>query len=133
MLASWGLILLSLVLLISLAYRGWNVIFIAPLCAGVALLFNWSEVPIMATYTQVYMPAMGNFLAKFFPLFLLGALFGKLMDDSGSARAIAHAIVDKVGSQRAVRIAAGGRCVHATIAPRSTPTSTAGFSRLTLK
>ncbi len=36
------------------------------------------------------MPALGNYLIKFFPLFLLGAVFGKLIDDSGSARTIAH-------------------------------------------
>ncbi len=95
-------IVLSLVLLITLAYRGWNVIFIAPLCAGVALLFNWTEVPIMATYTQVFMPAMGNFLAKFFPLFMLGAIFGKLMEDSGAARSIAYGIVRMIGAERAI-------------------------------
>lgn len=95
-------IVLSLVLLISLAYRGWNVIFIAPLCAGVAVLFNWAEAPLLATYTQVYMPAMGNFLAKFFPLFLLGAVFGKLMEDSGAAKSIAHGIVSLVGADRAI-------------------------------
>ena len=95
-------IVVSLALLITLAYRGWNVILIAPLCAGVALLFNWSEAPLLATYTQVYMPAMGNFIAKFFPLFLLGAVFGKLMEDSGAARAIAYGIVKLIGPQRAI-------------------------------
>jgi H+/gluconate symporter-like permease len=83
-------ILLSLALLITLAYRGWNVILIAPLCAMVALLFGGLDSPLLATYTQVFMPALGNYLLKFFPLFLLGAVFGKLMDDSGAARAIAH-------------------------------------------
>ncbi|HNE00542.1 MAG TPA: GntP family permease, partial [Plasticicumulans sp.] len=71
-------IVLSLALLIFLAYRGWNVIFIAPFCATVALLFNWGDAPLLATYTQTFMPALGNYFAKFFPLFLLGAVFGKL-------------------------------------------------------
>lgn len=95
-------IIVSLALLIVLAYRGWNVIFIAPLCAAVALLFNWGEAPLLASYTQQYMPAMGNFLAKFFPLFLLGAVFGKLMEDSGAAKSIAQGIVGLVGKQRAI-------------------------------
>ncbi len=95
-------ILVSLGLLIYLAYRGWNVIFIAPFCATVALLFNWGDAPLLATYTQTYMPALGNYFAKFFPLFMLGAVFGKLMDDSGSARAIAHRIVALVGRERVV-------------------------------
>jgi H+/gluconate symporter-like permease len=95
-------IVASLALLIFLAYRGWNVIMIAPVCAGVALLFSWGEAPLLATYTQTFMPALGNYLAKFFPLFLLGAIFGKLMDDSGCARAIAHRIVLWTGRQRAI-------------------------------
>jgi len=36
------------------------------------------------------MPALGNYLIKFLPLFLLGAVLGKLMDDSGCARTIGH-------------------------------------------
>jgi len=48
------------------------------------------------------MPALGSYFATYFPLFLLGAVFGKLMDESGSARAIAHAIVGWVGPERAI-------------------------------
>ena len=95
-------ILVSLALLIALAYRGWNVILIAPICATVGLLFSGLDAPILATYTQVFMPALGNYLIKFFPLFLLGAVFGKLMDDSGCARTIAHKIVEWTGKERAI-------------------------------
>ncbi len=95
-------VVVSLGLLIFLAYRGWNVIMIAPVCAGVALLFSWGEAPLLATYTQTFMPALGNYLAKFFPLFMLGAIFGKLMDDSGCARAIAHQVVTWTGKKRAI-------------------------------
>ncbi|WP_300318377.1 GntP family permease [Accumulibacter sp.] len=95
-------IVVSLVLLIALAYRGWNVILIAPLCAMVGLLFGGLDAPVIATYTQVFMPALGNYLIKFFPLFLLGAVFGKLMDDSGCARTIAHKIVEWTGKERAI-------------------------------
>jgi len=95
-------IVISLGLLIFLAYRGANVILVAPICAGVALLFSWGEAPLLATYTQTFMPALGNYLAKFFPLFMLGAIFGKLMDDSGCARAIAHQIVQWTGKKRAI-------------------------------
>ena len=48
------------------------------------------------------MPAMGGFLITYFPLFLLGALFGKLMNDSGSAYSIARFIVERVGAKHAV-------------------------------
>ena len=95
-------IFVSLALLIFLAHRGWNVIFVAPICATVAILFNWGDLPIFASYTQVYMPALGSYFATYFPLFMLGAVFGKLMDESGSARAIAHRIVGWVGGERAI-------------------------------
>ena len=96
-------ILVSLALLIALAYRGWNVILLAPICALVAAILSLGdETPLLATYTQVFMPALGNYLLKFFPLFLLGAVFGKLMDDSGCARAIAHQIVEWTGKERAI-------------------------------
>lgn len=95
-------ILLSLVLLMYLAYRGISVLLLAPLLALFAILMSGEGAMLLPTYTQVFMKAMGGYMIQFFPLFLLGALFGKLMDDSGSARAIAHAIVAKVGSERAV-------------------------------
>ena len=93
-------VILSLALLIFFAYRGVNVLVLAPLCALLATLFATG--PLLATYTQVFMPALGKYVVTYFPLFLLGAIFGKLMDDSGSARAIAHAIVAKLGAQRAI-------------------------------
>ncbi|MEF7613821.1 GntP family permease [Aquincola sp. MAHUQ-54] len=95
-------IFVSLALLIFLAHRGWNVIFIAPICAGVAILFNLGDLPFFASYTQIFMPALGSYFATYFPLFMLGAVFGKLMDESGSARAIARRIVGWVGAQRAI-------------------------------
>ncbi|MCV2216995.1 GntP family permease [Thauera sp. Sel9] len=95
-------ILLSLVLLMYLAYRGLSVLLLAPLLALLAVLMSGEAALLLPTYTQVFMKAMGGYVIQFFPLFLLGALFGKLMDDSGSARAIAHAIVAKVGSERAI-------------------------------
>ena len=45
--------------------------------------------PLLAHWTQTFMGGAAQFLAQFFPLFLLGALFGKLMEDSGSVEAIA--------------------------------------------
>jgi H+/gluconate symporter-like permease len=48
------------------------------------------------------MESLGGYLVKYFPLFMLGAIFGKLMDDSGSARAISRFIVARLGQQRAM-------------------------------
>ena len=94
-------IVLALVLLMALAYRGVGVLVLAPLCALLAVLFS-PGTPLFASYTQVYMPALGGFVIAFFPLFLLGAVFGKLMEASGAALAIAQATVRWLGVRQAV-------------------------------
>ncbi|EGZ43890.1 GntP family permease [Neisseria wadsworthii] len=95
-------IVLSLVLLMVLAYRGVSVLILAPLLAMLAVLFSAPSNELLGTYTQVFMQGMGGFAIKFFPIFLLGAIFGKLMEDSGAAHSIAHTLVDKLGKQKAL-------------------------------
>lgn len=94
-------IVLALVLLMALAYRGMSVLLLAPLMALLAALFS-PDAPMLASYTQIFMPALGAFVVAFFPLFLLGAVFGKLMEDSGAARVIAQAIVARLGARQAI-------------------------------
>jgi H+/gluconate symporter-like permease len=95
-------IFLSLGLLMYLAYRGISVLILAPILALLAVVMAGDVALMLPVYTQVFMKAMGGYVIQFFPLFLLGALFGKLMQASGSARSIAHAIVQGVGPQRAI-------------------------------
>jgi H+/gluconate symporter-like permease len=93
-------ILVALGLLVWLAFRGWSVLLLAPAAALVAAAI--SREPLLAHWTQTFMGSAANFLAQFFPLFLLGALFGKLMDDSGSVTAIAHFMTERMGPRRAI-------------------------------
>jgi H+/gluconate symporter-like permease len=92
-------ILVSLGLLIWLAYRGWSVLILAPAAALIAAAFAGE--PLLAHWTQTFMVSAARFVGQFFPLFLLGALFGKLMEDSGSVEAIARFMTEKLGPQRA--------------------------------
>src|SRR6478735_2458539 len=93
-------IFVGLGLLIWLSYRGWSVLVLAPLAALIAALFAGE--PLLAHWTQTFMGSAAGFLASFFPLFLLGAVFGKLMDDSGSVQTIAGFMTEKLGPQRAM-------------------------------
>lgn len=93
-------VLLGLIVLMILAYRGWSILLLAPLAAAIAALFAGE--PLLAHWTQTFMGSAARFVALFFPLFLLGALFGKLMDDSGSVDAIAEFMTTTLGPQRAV-------------------------------
>ncbi len=93
-------ILVGLGLLIWLAYRGWSVLLLAPAAALVAAAF--AREPLLAHWTQTFMGSGARFIAQFFPIFLLGALFGKLMEDSGSVAAIADFMTEKLGKRRAI-------------------------------
>ncbi|NYS80162.1 MULTISPECIES: GntP family permease [Halomonadaceae] len=95
-------IVISLLLLMFLAYRGISVLLLAPLMAGLAVLLSGDAAFLLPIYTDTFMGALGNYVIQFFPLFLLGALFGQLMADSGAAQSIANGIVKKLGTHHVV-------------------------------
>src|SRR5262245_21560985 len=93
-------ILVALGLLIWLAFRGWSVLLLAPAAALVAAAA--AREPLLAHWTQTFMAGAAGFLAQFFPLFLLGALFGKLIDDSGSVQSISRFMPERLGERRVI-------------------------------
>ena len=103
-------ILVGLGLLIWFAFKGWSVLLLAPLAAVAAALF--AREPVLAHWTQTFMRSAAGFFAQFFPLFVLGALFGKLMEDSGSVTAIADFMTKKLGPGRIIlAVVLGGAIV----------------------
>ena len=94
-------IVLSLILLTYIAYRGYSVILFAPVCALVAV-FTAGEMSLMPSYTELYMGRAVIYIKNFFPVFLLGAVFGKVMEESGAARSVARFIAEKLGASRAL-------------------------------
>lgn len=86
----------------TLAYRGYSVIIIAPLMALLAVSFH-ADFRLLAFYTQVFMTGLAGFIVKYFPIFLLGAVFGKLMEISGAASQIAGFIVRRLGARNAIQ------------------------------
>lgn len=97
-------IIISLVLLMYFAYRGWSVLILAPLMAALAVILSGDGTLLLPAYTETFMKALGGYLLKFFPVFLLGALFGQLMADSGAATTIANTITEKLGASRAILV-----------------------------
>jgi H+/gluconate symporter-like permease len=93
-------ILLGLALLVWLSFRGWSVLVLAPAAALIAAAA--AREPLLANWTITFMGAAAGFILQFFPLFLLGAVFGKLMEDSGSVAAIAKWMTERLGPKRAV-------------------------------
>jgi H+/gluconate symporter-like permease len=93
-------ILLALALLMWLAFRGWSVLLVAP--AAALLAAAMSGEPLLAHWTQTFMGGASRFVAQWFPMFLLGGLFGKLMVDSGSITSIARYLTERLGANRAM-------------------------------
>ncbi|MGA2894913.1 MAG: GntP family permease [Xanthobacteraceae bacterium] len=93
--------LAALCFLMFVAYRGFSVILFAPIAAlGAVLLTDPGAVP--AAFTSLFMDKMVGFAKLYFPVFLLGAVFGKVIELSGFSKAIVSAIIRMVGKQRAI-------------------------------
>src|ERR1700726_1304511 len=78
------------------SYRGWSIL----LCALIAALLAGQL--LLANRTQTFMSNAAGFVGQFFPIFLLGALFGKLMEASGLVEVIAKYLTERLGTKRAM-------------------------------
>ena len=86
------IIILALGLLMFIAYRGFSVILFAPLCALLAVILTEPSY-VLPFFSNIFMEKMVGFIKNYFPVFLLGAVFGKLVEMSGIAESIAKTIV----------------------------------------
>ncbi|WP_406945198.1 GntP family permease [Halobacillus sp. SY10] len=93
-------IFLGLVVLMALAYLGWSIIWVAPIAAGVVALTGGLD--LLEAYKDTYMGGFVAFAKDWFPVFMLGAIFGKLMENTGMARSVAVAFTKLIGTQRAI-------------------------------
>ena len=97
------IVILALAFLVLMAYRGFSVIIFAPLAAlGAVLLTDPSAVA--PTYTAIFLDKMVIFIKLYFPVFLLGAIFGKVIELSGNSKSISAAVIRMVGQKRAMLV-----------------------------
>jgi H+/gluconate symporter-like permease len=95
------IVLGALVFLMFVAYRGYSVILFAPVAAlGAVLLTEPSLVPPM--FSSVFMEKLVGFMKSYFPVFMLGAVFGKVIELSGFSKSIVSAVIGVLGRERAV-------------------------------
>ncbi len=95
------IVLAALIFLMLVAYRGYSVILFAPVAAlGAVLLTDPSLVPPM--FSSVFMDKMVGFVKNYFPVFMLGAVFGKVIELSGFSKSIVAAVINVVGRKQAV-------------------------------
>lgn len=95
------IVLAALAFLMIAAYRGHSVILFAPIAALGAVLLT-APALVAPMFSGLFMDRMVGFLQLYFPVFLLGALFGKLIELSGFSRSIVAATVGAVGRSRAI-------------------------------
>lgn len=95
--------LLALGALMLAAYRGFSVIIFAPLAALAAVLLT-DPTAVAPVFSDLFMDKMVGFIKLYFPVFLLGAVFGKLIEMSGFSRSIVKAVIGLLGSSRAILV-----------------------------
>lgn len=93
-------IAIGLVLLMFLAYKGYSIIWVAPLAGLVVAVSGGLE--LLPAYKELYMTGFVGFAKSWFPAFMLGAIFGALMEYTGSAKAIAKWLTKILGPKRAI-------------------------------
>ncbi len=103
-LSMFGLIA-GLFLLMLFALRGMSLFIASPLCAlivafssGVTILGDKNGV----NFIQGYMSGFSGFIESWFFMFLLGSLFGKLMDSTGAAKSLARWLISLFGKKHAI-------------------------------
>lgn len=97
-------LILSLSLIIFLAYKGYSTIITAPLIALLTLLIigGDSNKHLMLTYTEIYMSGFSSFVKNYFPIFLTGAIFARLMEEALYVRSIANFITNNLGKDKTI-------------------------------
>ncbi len=91
----------ALCFLMYVAYKGFSVILFAPIAALLAVLCTHPYY-VLPVYSNMFMENMVVFIKNYFPVFMLGAIFGKLIEISGFAKSIVHSVVKLLGPSRAM-------------------------------
>ena len=98
---SFLIVLAALVFLMFVAYRGYSVILFAPVAALLAVLLTEPS-QVLPMFSGVFLDKMVGFIKLYFPVFMLGAIFGKVIELSGFSKAIVSSVIRFVGQKRAM-------------------------------
>jgi H+/gluconate symporter-like permease len=94
-------VLLALCLLILIAYRGFSVILFAPVFALLAVLLT-DPIQVPPACLTIFMEKLAGFVKLYFPVFMLGAVFGKVIELAGFSKSIVSSVVRLIGAKRAI-------------------------------
>ena len=94
-------VIVAILLVMVLAYRGWGIIPASLICSLVVIITNSRN--LWEALSVDYVEGFTYFAGSFFLIFVLGSLFGKVMGDSGAATAISYKLINVFGSSKAAR------------------------------
>jgi H+/gluconate symporter-like permease len=97
---SFVIVLAALAFLMFAAYRGYSVILFAPIAALGAVLLTAPDA-VAPVFSGIFMEKMVGFVKLYFPVFMLGAVFGKVIELSGFSESIVNAAIRYIGRSRA--------------------------------
>ncbi len=95
-------IILGLVTLIILAFKGWGMLPTTIVASLVVVLFN--KMDLWTAFQDGYMVSMKNYAGNYMLLFFLGTLFGGLLGKSGAAKSIAMGLLKLPFKRKAIPV-----------------------------
>lgn len=102
-------IVIALIFFIVLSMRSYSVMVTAPLCALIIIVTNNMDIVkfFLTDPKFSYMSGVGGFVTKNLMIFLLSALLGKYMEESGAAKSIANSLIKVVGKDSPMKMLLG--------------------------
>lgn len=95
-------LILAVICVIFLIWKNWHMAIVSLIGALIVIAFNGMD-PVK-TLTENFMTGMSGFAGNWFLLFMLGAIFGKVMGDSGASVGIANHLLKKLGDKSVVLV-----------------------------
>ncbi len=95
------IVLFALAFLMFVAYSGYSVILFAPIAALLAVFLTDPHL-VAPMFSNVFMVKMVDFIKLYFPVFMLGAIFGKVIELSGFSKSIVASVIKLIGKERAI-------------------------------
>ena len=88
-------ILVAFFVVIFFTYKGFHLAYVVMAACLIVLVTN--GMPIIQTFNETVMPQVGTQAATLLPLYLFGAIFGKMFIDSGAANSLSKFLLNLLG------------------------------------
>lgn len=95
-------LIVAIVCVIALIWKNWHMAIVS--LAGALIVIAFNAMDPVTTLSEKFMTGMSGFAGNWFLLFMLGAIFGKVMGDSGASVGIANKMLKILGEKSVVLV-----------------------------